>query len=208
MGWLFGTSPAEQVKQHLRVINRTIRELDRECNRLQRDEKKAIIDIKKVAKAGQLSAAKIMAKDLVRTRKHIEKVYKMKVQLQAVSMRLQTINSQHLMVDAIRGVTKSMARMNSRVNLPAMQNIMVDFMKQNEMLEGKEELVTDAMDDTMDYSDEESETEEIVNQVLDEIGINLEGALSTRTSVKTAGQESTIDAEDMDLQNRFENLRK
>jgi hypothetical protein len=51
-------------------------------------------------------AAKIMAKDLVRTRKHVEKMYKMKTQLQTVSLRLQTIKSQHAMASAMAGVTK------------------------------------------------------------------------------------------------------
>ena len=41
---------------------------------MQRNEKKLIIEIKQLAKKGQLGAAKIMAKDLVRTRNGIKKV--------------------------------------------------------------------------------------------------------------------------------------
>jgi len=36
-------------------------------------------------------ACKIMAKDLVRTRRYIQKFYEMKTQLQAVSLRIQVI---------------------------------------------------------------------------------------------------------------------
>jgi len=51
-------------------------------------------------------AAKVMAKDLVRTRNHVQKMMKMKTQLQAVSLRLQTVKSQNAMATAIRGVAR------------------------------------------------------------------------------------------------------
>lgn len=47
-----------------------------------------------------------MAKDLVRTRSHVQKMIKMKTQLQAVSLRLQTVKSQNAMANAIKGVAR------------------------------------------------------------------------------------------------------
>lgn len=47
-----------------------------------------------------------MAKDLVRTRSHVQKMIKMKTQLQAVSLRLQTVKSQNAMATAIKGVAR------------------------------------------------------------------------------------------------------
>lgn len=58
-------------------------------------------------------AAKVMAKDLVRTRNHVQKMIKMKTQLQAVSLRLQTVKSQNAMATAIRGVAKVRLRHDS-----------------------------------------------------------------------------------------------
>ena len=66
-----------------------MRELDRERTTLQRQEKKIIADCKRAAKDGQMGAARVMAKDLVRTRKYIQKFYQMRAQLQAVSLRIQ-----------------------------------------------------------------------------------------------------------------------
>jgi charged multivesicular body protein 2A len=51
-----------------------VREIDRERMGLERQEKKLIVDIKKAAKDGQLDSAKVMAKDLVRTRGYIKKM--------------------------------------------------------------------------------------------------------------------------------------
>jgi len=222
MEWLFGRrlTPQEIIKEHQRTINKAIREIERERGRLQRSEGKTILDIKKAARDGQMGAAKIMAKDLVRTRKHVEKMYRMKTQLQAVSLRIQTIKSQAAMADAMRGVTKAMVRMNRTINLPSLQRIMIEFQKQSEIMDIKEETIGDTMDDMFeDEDDEEAATDDIVNQVLDEIGINLGSALvdapESKAVVTKPAQEkravAAVTAEasaDQELQNRLDNLRR
>lgn len=47
-----------------------------------------------------------MAKDLVRTRRHIHKFYQIKTQLQAVSLRIQTLRSNQQMAEAMKGATR------------------------------------------------------------------------------------------------------
>lgn len=57
------------------------------------------------------------------------------------------------------------------MNLPAIQRIAMEFERENDMMDQRQEMMDDAIDDT--FEDEEEETDEIVNQVLDEIGIDL-----------------------------------
>jgi hypothetical protein len=52
----------EILRENKRMINRAIRELDREKTGLEREEKKIIIEIKKAAKENQMQAVKIIAK--------------------------------------------------------------------------------------------------------------------------------------------------
>jgi Snf7 len=47
-----------------------------------------------------------MAKDLVRTRRYVQKFYQMRTQLQAVGLRIQTLRSNQQMADAMRGATR------------------------------------------------------------------------------------------------------
>merc|ERR1719450_1544209 len=72
-----------------------------------------------MAKAGQMDAVKIMAKDLVRTRK---------------SVKIQTLKSQNSMAQAMKGVTKAMMSMNKQMKLPEIQKIMQEFEKQSEIM--------------------------------------------------------------------------
>jgi hypothetical protein len=79
-----------------------IRELDRERTSLQSQEKKLIAEIKQMAKQNQLAAVRVMAKDLIRTRHSVTKLYALKSQLQGVSLRMQTLKSTQAMADAMR----------------------------------------------------------------------------------------------------------
>jgi charged multivesicular body protein 2A len=63
-------------------------------------------DLKKAAKEGQMDAAKIMAKDIVRTKRYVKKMIMMKTQIQAVSLKIQTLKSTNAMAKSMKGVTK------------------------------------------------------------------------------------------------------
>jgi charged multivesicular body protein 2A len=102
------TAKAQQqvVRDNQRLLKRSMRELEKECAALQAQEKRLIMDIKKNSKAGQTNSVKILAHDLVRTRRNVEKFLMLKAHLQAVSLRLQTITSNQSMSSAMVGVTQ------------------------------------------------------------------------------------------------------
>mmetsp|Transcript_26317 Transcript_26317/g.77824 ORF Transcript_26317/g.77824 Transcript_26317/m.77824 type:complete len:104 (-) Transcript_26317:954-1265(-) len=64
MGNVFGKEKTlkEQLRENKRMINRAVRELDRERAALEREEKRLTIEIKKMAKEQQMGAVRIMAK--------------------------------------------------------------------------------------------------------------------------------------------------
>ncbi|KAA1479358.1 Snf7-domain-containing protein [Dentipellis sp. KUC8613] len=179
---LFGRSvtPAERLRQYQRSLAKAQRELDRERTKLEQCERKLIADIKKNAKAGQMNACKVTAKDLVRTRRYVQKFYQMRTQLQAVGLRIQTIRSNQQMAEAMRGATRAMKSMNRGLNLPAIQRIMTEFERESASMDMKEEMMSDAIDDVMDddLEDEEEEGDSVLKQVLDEIGVGLSQQLT------------------------------
>ncbi|KAK4057166.1 ESCRT-III subunit protein did4 [Microbotryomycetes sp. JL221] len=179
---LFGQSktPAERLRQHQRSLQKAQRELDRERTKLEQQEKKLVIDIKNSARKGQMGSCKVMAKDLVRTRRYISKFYNMKTQLQAVSLRIQTLRSNQQMAEAMKGATRAMSLMSRQMNLPQIQRILQEFEKESSMMDMKEEMMGESIDDAMGEDDEENEEEEgnkILEEVLAEIGINVEQQL-------------------------------
>jgi len=218
MEWLFGRrmTPEEMLRKNKRALDKAVRDLDRERMRMEQQEKKIIADIKKMAKEGQMDSVKIMAKDLVRTRRYVKKFMLMRANIQAVSMKVQTLRSQNAMAEAMKGVTKAMQNMNRQLKLPQIQKILQEFEKQSEIMDMKEDMMNDAMDDALGDDDEEEESDAVVSQILDELGLQLHdqlgglpqvsGGLSTG-SKEPAAAALAGDA-DADLQARLDNLRR
>ncbi|CEP60890.1 ESCRT-III subunit protein DID4 LALA0_S02e02014g [Lachancea lanzarotensis] len=180
LDWVFGKSltPQERLKRNQRALERTQRELERERRKLEVQEKKLVLDIRKSAKDGQVAAAKIQAKDLVRTKKHISKFNNMKTQLQAIALRIQAVRSSDQMATSMREATGLLASMNRSMNLPQLQRISAEFEKQSDLMDQRQEFMDDAVDDAMgDELEEDEEVDEIVNKVLDEIGVDLNAKL-------------------------------
>jgi len=147
MEWLFGRrmTPDEMLRKNQRALTKAMRELDRERAKMEQQEKKIIADIKKMAKQGQMDAVKIMAKDLVRTRRYVKKFMLMRANIQAVSLKIQTLKSQSAMAQAMKGVTKAMGNMNKQMKMPEIQKIMMEFEKQSEIMDMKGEMMEDAI---------------------------------------------------------------
>ncbi len=117
----------------------------------------------------------ILFQDAVNTRNTAKKFMLMKAKIQAVSLKITTLKSNHTMAQAMKGVTRAMATMNKKVfislsiyrsecilifinsnekmNMPEIQKIMMEFEKQSEMMD-------DSIDDAL--GDENDEVEGFV----------------------------------------------
>lgn len=61
MDFIFGRrkTPEQMLRENQRLLNRAMRDLDRERSKLEQQEKKIIADIKKMAKQGQMVRIKM-----------------------------------------------------------------------------------------------------------------------------------------------------
>lgn len=66
----------------------------------------------------------------------------------------------------------ALGSMNKSMNLPQLQRIAMEFERENDIMEQRQEMMDDAVDDAMDVGVEE-EGDEVVEQVLEEIGVDL-----------------------------------
>jgi charged multivesicular body protein 2A len=88
------------------------------------------------------------------------------------------------MMQAMKGATMALGSMNKSMNLPQLQRIAMEFERENDIMEQRQEMMDDAVDDAMDVGVEE-EGDEVVEQVLEEIGIDLNQAVWFRTLMVT-----------------------
>lgn len=190
---LFKTeTPQEKVRRYKRGLQRTCRELDREHAKMVAQEKKIQIEMKQMAKKGETDALRIMAKDLVQTRKNAQKMYLMRTQIQGVALHIETLAATNQMTQAMKGVGRAMHAMNKQVKLPSIAKIMQNFEKENEIMAMKDDVMGDAVSDVLDTEgDMEADTELEVQKAIDEAQIDLQRRLRV-TPGKTEQKENDL----------------
>ena len=194
MGNLFAAppTPAQVLKESQKLLRKGVRELDREANRMQTAEIKLIAEIKRLAQQGR--PVKIMAKELIRARNGTAKFIEMSSQLKAVSMRIRTMQSTATMATAMRSATRAMATLNRQMNNAQLQQIMMMFEREGEVMELKQDIMDDTIDDVMSSPLDGEQEEELINQIMDEIGIetmrNLNSPLGPMDGNKVPGSVS------------------
>jgi charged multivesicular body protein 2A len=91
------------------------------------------------------------------------------------------------MADAMKGVTKALVKINQKINLPGLQKVMAEFMKENERAEMTQEMIGDTIDDALEEDGTADQEDAIVNQVLDELGVGVVDASLTAPLGNKAG---------------------
>lgn len=204
--WLFGTplSQAQMTDDSQSSIRKLVREFKWEVQQMEKSAQMALFEIKRAAEKGQVATARSKSKSLVRKRNAVAKFYQMIDQLEAVSEQIQLMRSTSAIGDAMKNVARAMHSMNQQINVPAMARIMKQFEQESNLMTYKQEMMDGAIDGaTAQEGDEEAE-DELVNRILDEVGINLTSALNSAPSTTTM-PNAVVDNE---MKQRLENLRK
>lgn len=102
----------------------------------------------------------------------------MRTQLQAISLRIQTVRSNEQMMQSMRGATAILGSMNRSMNLPQLQRIAMEFEKENDIMDQRQEMMDDSIDDVT--AEDETEGDEIIEQVLEEIGVDMNQTVSVQ----------------------------
>jgi|Transcript_7189 hypothetical protein len=173
----------EQAKSAQKETKSTIRsnqrQMDRDIRDLDRQEKLLLQQIKQRAKAPGVNPAtdkglKSQARQLVQLRKQKEKLFETKAHLNSVGMQATAMASQVSAISAVGSVTSALSTANSAMDAKKMNATMLEFTKQNETAKMKEEMLNDALADAFDESDVEEEADMVTNQVLAELGVELD----------------------------------
>jgi len=212
MDKLFGKPKTvkDQLRDNDRALRKTERELQRDRTALERQEKQLEQQIKQAAKRGDKQTATILAKQLVNLRKQMTRSHAASSKITAVGMQAKGMASQVKMADAMKNTTKVMTDMNRVMKPQDVMKNMQAFERENAKLEMTEETMNDALDDILNDSGDEEEQDAIVNQVLDEIGIEISGKMAGAPEARGAvgGSEKTkTGLSDDDIERQLEMLK-
>ena len=175
MSFLFGGAPpttSEMVRKYKSVINKSVRELDRETAKLKAQESALMAEIKKNG-TSNLTITSQKARAVVRTRRIMERFSSMKSHLQDVSSRIQGVGSMESLQVALGSAVGVMKGFSMKAGGASMLSTLRDFEKFNGVMALQSEMTDESLNDTFDNEGEIEEIDSVVNSVLMEAGVFL-----------------------------------
>merc|ERR1711920_391881 len=179
------------------------RKLDRQINKIQREEQKVKQSIKSAAKRGDMSTAKMLAKEIVGSRKAVSRLHTSKAQMNSVVMQMQNQLGQQKVMGTMAKSSEVMASMNRLVKVEGISEVMQNMQK--EMLKAGiiEEMVDDTMEGLQAEEDEDAADEE-VERVMQELNAD---TFANSHSAPTKQVEQAAEAEDGEEEETMEQMR-
>ncbi|XP_028291554.1 charged multivesicular body protein 2Ba [Gouania willdenowi] len=199
----------DRIKEQSKQLRVTQRGIARDRSVLEKEEKQIEAEIKKMAKSGNREACRILAKQLVQLRKQRNRTYAASSKLTSMSTQTKLMNSQMKMAGAMSTSAKTMQAVNKKMDPQKTLKTMQDFQKENMKMGMTEEMINDTLDEMFDDSGDEEECEDIVTQVLDEIGIEITGKMVRAptpgrsvpgAAAATTSKKTTISDEEIERQ--------
>nr|XP_014092484.1 charged multivesicular body protein 3 [Bactrocera oleae] len=222
---LFGKThtkdPKEQVQEWTHKIRKESNQLDRQIRSIQREEEKVKRSLKQAATKNDRDTCIILAKEIVRARKAINRIYTSKAHLNSIQLQMKNQLATLRVAGSLQKSTEVMQAMQNLVRYPELAGIMRDMSK--EMM--KAGIIEEMLDETMDSLEESEEMEEEaakeVDKVLWEItdgklgeaplppeGIAAEKHEVPAATVVESEDEAGEEEEDLqEMQNRLASLR-
>ncbi|KAK7208081.1 Snf7-domain-containing protein [Myxozyma melibiosi] len=204
---IYGPDPAEQMRKCNSLLRKNERQLEKQVTSLAGLESKTKSMIKQAAKRGDVSSARILAKELYHVRQQRSRLFKSKAQLQSVGMQVREAFAVRKIQGSMKASTGIMKDVNTLVRMPELSGTMREL-SQELMKAG---IMDEMVGDTLDGLDEADDTMEMeadaeVDAILSEItGGKLGQAGAVPDSVPAEAEEE--EEEEADLDSMRERLR-
>ncbi|XP_056623508.1 charged multivesicular body protein 3 [Triplophysa dalaica] len=166
---LFGKSqekpPKDLINEWSLKIRKEMRVIDRQIRDIQREEEKVKRSIKDAAKKGQKDVCIILAKEIIQSKRAINKLYASKAQMNSVLLSMKNQLAVLRVAGALQKSTEVMKAMQSLVKIPEIQATMRELSK--EMM--KAGIIEEMLEDTLGGMEDEDEMEEAAEAEVDKI---------------------------------------
>ncbi|KAI1883823.1 hypothetical protein AGOR_G00235970 [Albula goreensis] len=197
---------ALKIRKEMRVIDRQIRE----------EQEKVKRSIKDAAKKGQRDVCVVLAKEMIQSKRAVNKLYTSKAHMNSVLLGMKNQLSLLRVAGSLQKSTEVMKSMQSLVKIPEIQATMRELSK--EMM--KAGIIEEMLEDTFEGMEDEDEMEEAAEEEVDKILFEITaGALGKAPSKvtdalpevepqgATAAMEDEAEEDIEEMQSRLEALR-
>ncbi|CAF1890036.1 BnaA02g06070D [Brassica napus] len=158
--------PKQRLRDWQRKLRQECRDIERQIRDIEKEERTVQKAIKEAAKRNDMVSAKALAKEIVSSRRTVNKLYENKAHMNSISMHLGESIAVAGTVGNLSKSTEVMKLVNDLMKAPQMAAIMQEFGKEMTKAGVIEEFVSDAIDDALDSEGMEEEIDEEVDKLL------------------------------------------
>ncbi|XP_054159157.1 charged multivesicular body protein 3-like [Oppia nitens] len=195
---LFGKDPSKSPKEQVREWTSKLRKqqflLDRQIRGIQREEEKVKLELKKAAKRGDKDVCLVLAKEIVNSRKAINRIHTSKAQLNSVMMNMTQQLSTLRVANAMEKSGAVMKSMQQLVRVQEISHVMQEMSREMMKAGIIEEMLEETLDDQLERDDNlEEEAQKEVDKVLWDLTAGQLGGAPAAVSdtLPTIGEPST-----------------
>ena len=175
-------SPDEQFREFRKNVRKTNRLIDREIRTLQNKEIEIKNKVKEFVRQDENRAAVTIVKDMLRNRQAVSKFRNLQVQMDSILIKVMHMKAEMGVTNALKQAGFMMRAFNNSINLVQLNDIMQQFMQQNQISETKSEMIDDIIDEGIEDGDVESTMVETMVGVFKEMNIPMTNSLAQAIS--------------------------
>ncbi|XP_045475491.1 charged multivesicular body protein 3 [Harmonia axyridis] len=167
---LFGKSPESDPKEMVNQWNHKLRkegyQLERQIRAIQREEEKVKRSLKEAAKKNDKDTCHILAREILRSRKAINKIYTSKAHINSVMLQMKNQLATLRVAGSLAKSTEVMNAMQRLIRVPEVAHTMQEMSK--EMM--KAGIIEEMLDETFEDMEEDPEAmEEAAQTEIDKV---------------------------------------
>ncbi|XP_042235682.1 charged multivesicular body protein 3-like [Homarus americanus] len=161
-------SPKDQVNEWCGRIRKEGYGLDRQIRAIQREEEKVKRSMKEAAKKGDKDVCRMLAKEIIQSRKAVTRIYTSKAHLNSVQSQMKAQLATLRVAGSLQQSTEVLKAMQELVKLPEISKTMQEMSREMMKAGIIEEMLEDTME-SLEPEEMEEEAQEEVDKVLWEI---------------------------------------
>ncbi|PNF39077.1 Charged multivesicular body protein 1b [Cryptotermes secundus] len=195
------------MEKHLFNLKFAVKELERNSKKCEKEERVEKQKCKKAIQKGNVEGARIHAENAIRQKNQSLNYLRMSARVDAVASRVQSALTTRRVTQSMAGVVKAMDAAMKSMNLEKISNLMDKFESQFEDLDVQSSYMENTMSQTTTTAVPQSDVENLMQQVADEAGLELNMELP-QEQTGTIGTTTKVSQEQDELTQRLARLRQ
>lgn len=167
-------------------------------------------EIKVLARQGRSAEARMLAKNLVQVRNAKNRTYQASTQAGAIGTQAKMAQTEATMLNVMGNTAQVMKNANGMVNPEQQMKMLQQFDMESERYKLNQEMTDEVLESVLGGSEVDEETDDVLNSVLDEIGLEVTGQMGEAPKVQPNAlpeQRRLQEADDEELLGRIAKLR-